>query len=1148
MKRQFFTGLKAFAVSAIALGAVSCYDDTDLWNELESQAGDIATLEQRVAALEDKLNTEVATLNGVLSTLDGKVKELTEADKTLLDKLAALNSDLEGAEKEVKAAVESINDLTTKLDGVDGAVDGVVADLEAAVEALDAADGELDGKLNKLEGDLKGLSTTVATEVAKIAVVRVDKNEAGNHVLTFVDGSTLEVAAAANTNNTGLVTIVDGKWAVVGDDGEVEVLDVAVDPKSDIKFKVEPATFEVFVSLNGGEFEGTGVYVKDSQTINVVTAVTETKDFVTITVGDVEYRLPHYVPDNSAFEIMAGRMSFQSQETKAFRIEVADIKSSFVVRAPKGWTIEVEGDILNVTAPEYTVTEEWDDIMEEYKIVYECEGDLNGLIEIWAATLDGKVHVGTLKVTVATLPYTVEVNEVTYDVTITVDENASEYFYHPMAGQYSYWPSATVYYGACLAAEFNAEALYSAIMEESDEIASTCLNRNTYDFVTLVETSLAELLGFEPVEGETYVVWSYSKTQKAGYNEFWEWEVEDLSTADDFAKNFVTLIGADVTATSAAVDVELDIKLKGTNKFFAGYMYASNFNPETFDIQEYLNSSPMMAISLGLNWGIIEGDFHGTLSELAADYEILLHPACEFKLFVLPLDQHSETTDQYVNDQVKFYDVCTSPLVSGGAANTTLDLTDIRYDAMYPIIESDAERVYTYMYDVEEYENDLGGVPSVVLADVLGKVRAGEDGSGLWNEFPHQLSLSNLTPGTEKYLVLVSFDYEGKYSLVVEKIATKSYPVAEESVLSLVVDQENSMTAAKSVTLKLNITGSYEGLMFSYYENPKYEGDDAEQRFADNRAAQLAKFEIKAANGYPANITSGITYVKAADVVDGFYTLQGLSLDKNYCIQVIAYNAEGKFTKAQAVDFTTSLSDDFVVLNDSDDYITLPVGLDANMDGVIDGYTYYNVNKGQACFAVNAGDNQNVSEVLFYAPYYGALYEEGVRKTGKDLVVALLKSAPRSWSHKVDNSYIAKFEQNKSYVGGTNEQFGVIMVVDKDGRYHEPVVLSMATVQHALYNATTQADITLSLVSNPSSPWNPMHYKTAAITLSEESTFYFRSKGSDDVKFGLAADATLATDGTKASTAADGASFTLPAGKYEVYFDLALQQMWVLTK
>ena len=242
MKRHFLTGLKAFAASAIALLAVSCFDDTDLWNEIEG-------LEKRVAALEEKLNTEVATLNSKIGAVETAYKA---ADAKFTEALAA---------------------LTEELDALDGTVDGYItsndAALKKAIEDLKKADSDALAALKDIEAD-------VLVALAKVSVVSVEKDKAGNVVITFSDKSTVEIPAAdANANNTGLITTVEVEgvtyWAVVGADGKTTVLDAVVHPDTQIEFKVDPDTNTLCVSYDGGKtWEPTNAVVNDDTTLNIV--------------------------------------------------------------------------------------------------------------------------------------------------------------------------------------------------------------------------------------------------------------------------------------------------------------------------------------------------------------------------------------------------------------------------------------------------------------------------------------------------------------------------------------------------------------------------------------------------------------------------------------------------------------------------------------------------------------------------------------------------------------------------------------------------------------------------------------------------------------------------------------------------------------
>ncbi len=84
--RKIFTTLKsvvaATVISAMALATSCSYDDTDIKNEVEQIKTDLATLTERVAALEDKLDEQVASLTELINGKVVVTDVVTEGDTT----------------------------------------------------------------------------------------------------------------------------------------------------------------------------------------------------------------------------------------------------------------------------------------------------------------------------------------------------------------------------------------------------------------------------------------------------------------------------------------------------------------------------------------------------------------------------------------------------------------------------------------------------------------------------------------------------------------------------------------------------------------------------------------------------------------------------------------------------------------------------------------------------------------------------------------------------------------------------------------------------------------------------------------------------------------------------------------------------------
>ena len=128
--------LRTILAGAVALLAVSCYDDSEL-------RGTVDKLDERVTALEAKLNAEVGGLNDLATRLAAAEAGIT----TLNGNVTTFTSQIEG--------------ILTRLDAIDGAADGKIKNLETAIAALQAADVKF--------------NTDLAAAAAKIAVTKVEE-------------------------------------------------------------------------------------------------------------------------------------------------------------------------------------------------------------------------------------------------------------------------------------------------------------------------------------------------------------------------------------------------------------------------------------------------------------------------------------------------------------------------------------------------------------------------------------------------------------------------------------------------------------------------------------------------------------------------------------------------------------------------------------------------------------------------------------------------------------------------------------------------------------------------------------------------------------------------------------------------------------
>ena len=216
--RKIFTTLKsvvaATVISAMALATSCSYDDTAIKNDVEKIKGDLATLTQRVDALEDKLDEQV---KGLQDLINGKV--VVTGVETVNGTTTVTLSD--GSSFEIPAAGAATGaDYTIGAYEVDGAwywavfyngafhellvVDGAYVPVFAeegeacACELVFSVDQETGNLLVSIDGGANWVDSGLpAQQVAGACVFQsVVVNEDGSVTFTLADGTSFNVAYA----------------------------------------------------------------------------------------------------------------------------------------------------------------------------------------------------------------------------------------------------------------------------------------------------------------------------------------------------------------------------------------------------------------------------------------------------------------------------------------------------------------------------------------------------------------------------------------------------------------------------------------------------------------------------------------------------------------------------------------------------------------------------------------------------------------------------------------------------------------------------------------------------------------------------------------------------------------------------------------
>ena len=922
MKKTLFSVLRTMCVGAMTLFAVSCYDDSALWGEvdrlddridslaleLNKDVANLAALQTAVTELETSLEKAIAdgdaavkkALEDQLATVKADLeKAIADGDKAIADALATEKTAIETALKNLQEGLTSVTGsvadleaalktfqatvgteyaaLLGKLDELDGVVDGHIANMETALAALKAADEKL--------------NTELVAALAKIAVVKVEEAN-GNVVLTLADGSKVELSKPlANVDNNGLVTIVEENgvkyWKVVGADTHTGV--VVGHPDTKIEFQINATTNELEYRVNAGEWTSTGVAVEaTAENVKLITAFEQTEEYVKLTIGGTEVVLPKYKADTAS--LVPGRTEFflRYGGSKKIELEAEGVEDYYVMSKPDGWKASLDSTTLVVYAP-------------EKKTVEVGAAELEGEILIHATTETGKCMV--VKIDVSAGP----------GLTLAVDVEGNVTVENSYYGETTdHWGNVSFGFsdfilGIATPSLFHEDPqayvqVYNdtwSAPSESDVIFPSAYNiveqglyvEGEYE-TDIVKTKVADayfaVFYDELPAGASYVVW-VAPTDSQG-----KAVIEDMIYTD-----YVNIKWNVAVKERTHSDITITADVAGASKFIINAVaegtYNSEYNPMSFD--DYMNA-PMggpwngfksygAAEALGKVVPVEEVPAEFKLSEVLGEK---LAFGENYKIWVMPVFDHLAIYDEansmpeydyYVYDYEDHFlpfvlDAKTNDIVAGGAYAATLTLNNNTFTEIHVDVELAAgtESVYYEWYTPEDYamfESDAE-VMEALFMDCYNPLSK----NGKVNK-------SYINPGDEYVLATVSIGTDGKYGEIVTKnFSTLTIPYDENIKVELVSAELDA--EGKNYTVTVNVTGAAKVMGYNISDTEYNQG----------------QFPLNVCkNGHKASYSG----YQMADVVDGQAVLTFAKSDYKKDYYVAAYNVTDGVVSAICEEF-----------------------------------------------------------------------------------------------------------------------------------------------------------------------------------------------------------------------------------------------------
>jgi len=817
---QFFKNLASGSVILAALACPVFNSCADFGAELEDMKGDIADLENRVTALEEKLNTDLTALQALL---EGKIE--------------ALDGRVDGIEGDLTDLIATVDGLVTVKDtkkNSDGSLD------------ITLTDGTKFTVYPEYEADYSGIVTT--TEIEGVLYWAIFDENGKAVAVTDEDGMPVPVVEAVPQ-----VKNEDGLFYVSFDGGETWEPTGVADPCVFADAEV------VYTDNYTDEEEATGWYEETPMYVVLTLADGNT---ITVTLdGAASFMFAsNYGGPISTQYIACGN-------TTAIPVVAVNVQD-WIKEVPAGWTIKEDTRYLDdYGQAEFFVTAPTAEAIASGAAVAE------GLLKVLAVAEGGKSITATVKLTTSAFEtvaagggkLTVDMNSGVggYLVGIsTVEDYDAEAIIAELKPVVEYVPDPDDW------TDFGWSPWY--VLENA-----TSLDDNYFDG-SISDYAIADLLSdVELADGGQYIVWVLAleswtddATWTSGYN---------LGTIVS-VPYFNVSIELETTALTFN-DIQITAEFKGVTSYYGAFsmVYSGELNKEGIlaEFNSSLTSSWGAPMPLLVNDEYVEGwdngVFTGDPNTLVQGYQNGIEPNSSYYLYLIPV---VEGKTKYTMADVFWYEWTTEPIIAGGSVTLSEVESELTFNSISVSLEASEEDAVMIYYDF---------VDPAMISTIEDKAaylleRYPTEGSSC------VVNKANVKPSTTYTLLAVAVDKYGCYGEVFQKdYTTKAMEYSSVTVSAEVVGTPSTeglvkLSATGDVETYIYWYGERDGY---YWTNDYYFGGSAESASAYIALnPNMYFFDRVAASELPADgvkmegLTVGVSYVfvVSAQLADGSFT------------------------------------------------------------------------------------------------------------------------------------------------------------------------------------------------------------------------------------------------------------------------------------
>lgn len=752
-------------------------------------------------------------------------------------------------------------------------------------------DSAIWNELDKIEHRLDSLETSLNQQLSalnslingKTTIASCEKNQDGSYEVVLSNGTEFTVLAEGR-DYSALVSVkeVNGVrcWATYDANGELTVLtDNAGNPipvvKEEYRTSVEVLVEDgIYYLVIDGKKYMTGYDTEEL--VQVFSSCTPHKDAsgnvyaMTFTFGEgmnITVAVDGYngvifkLPNAAGASTVLSEYYITHGETQSILLSMAGV-IDYVMQVPDGWRISERTDeltnetFLDITAPAEATIESGAAVATgELKVVAVVEG--------------GKAAI--TKLTLSAEPFKV------FNVSAIKAE------LEPYAGVQKYA------YGVVLEEDYDETALAAKVTEAlgitGDLPEGLVITENG------INLTLAEIYGKELDVESAYIFWAipvlYSEGEEASY----------YVKSDMFQTHRIAPIKVEFSTPAPSLfDAEISIDIDGTSSMYAGTSVKS---AELFDDIIY-------QINNGIVKPIPAVPYSGPASSFPseeANKDVEFMPATTYVTWVVPVEYLEEMTKAaatektYTTNDIIFQEFTTKSVTTGGSLEVTLGeaVTD-RTNITIPASSEGAELIY-YAYlskaDGERYSTlDNDGKAQFILKHATCTAVRGSSTDA---------KIERVKPNTTMYLYIMAVDKDGKYGIV----NSMSAKTAAMEYNSLTLTASAPEVGSSKATLKVEVAGGV-ATEFVYWFGKTSEAFYANSNYLGGTRNSAQQYMAC----YPDDeyiVKSMNKYGKISE--DGTLKVDGLNMNTQYVLFVIAKDESGLYSKAGYKSITTLAAD-----------------------------------------------------------------------------------------------------------------------------------------------------------------------------------------------------------------------------------------------